>query len=49
MKKLNEEEIVKEIMKKCSKKERVLINKNEDFFIKIYNIGRLNTINKLLD
>ena len=49
MRKLNEEKIVEEIKRECNKEERALIIENENIFIKVYNIGRLNTINNLLD
>lgn len=39
MKKLNEEMIVEEILKKCNWREKIIVKLNKTIFIKIYKLG----------
>lgn len=45
-----EDEIIEEIMKECKNwKERLLVRLFSDTYIKVYHIGRIKTVNILLN
>ena len=48
MEKLNEEIILEEIMEKCNEEEKLIVKTYKGIFIKTYNIGRINSINKII-
>jgi len=48
MNKETEDKIMEEIMKYCNLKERIIIRIFKKVFIKVYNISRINNINRLI-
>lgn len=44
-----ETEIVEELKKELTKKERIILKLHKKLFVKIYNISRINSINKLIE
>lgn len=44
----DEELILREILKKCKWKERILVKTNTDFILNIYHQGRIEIINVII-
>lgn len=47
--KMKNEEIIEEILGKCNWWERIIIRRLEKLIIKVYDIARINVVNKLIE